>query len=443
MFPVQLMTVRRSKNGSVRSIFLSEDSSDYCLSVMEVFLRSTGKTRSDIEKELRIVELKSQNPKVMRGLALLMFRLSTMSRPSPLDPAAVRDSVFSLAKTPVLSHEDREKVLLTVAGKFNSSVSEVDNAIYADNEDNEILTRVAKTDPEKLARLYNIEQIETVMLKSQWMEIRTRTNRNRFVRRIRSLGLLYSEKFEGGDHLLMVSGPVSILEHSERYGSKFSLLVRYVLRFGDWEIDASVKLKKGKEKDEFRYHLDQSVSEFTGIISEQEEKLPGFVEPEPEPVRSGNSLFYPDYAVRLEDETVNVFLTTPRYYSEDLEEIAPLAEGNSLSEVICILAKNEKCPPGAKCFRETIDWFSLRDDLSVPLRTKNPKPKTILPTGSTIKAPIKTSVSEEVNSHLKALYPDSQAMVDYLEFMGLPPAETLEKAGFKVKWQGFRINVQE
>ena len=80
------------------------------------------------------MELKSQNPKVMRGLALLMFRLSTMSRPSPLDPAAVRDSVFSLAKTPVLSHEDREKVLLTVAGKFNSSVSEVDNAIYADNE---------------------------------------------------------------------------------------------------------------------------------------------------------------------------------------------------------------------------------------------------------------------------------------------------------------------
>ena len=81
------------------------------------------------------------------------------------------------------------------------------------------------------------------------------------------------------------------------------------------------------------------------------------------------------------------------------------------------IEKNVSC---AKCFRETIDWFSLRDNLSAPQRTRTPRHETIPSAKSTTGTPMKTSVSEEVVSHLKALYPDSEAMVDYLEFMGLP-----------------------
>ena len=100
MFPVQLMAVRRSRNGTVRSVFLSDENSDYSLSVMGVFSRSVGRTRLEIEKELKVVELKSQNPKILRGLALVMFRLSGMERASKLDPAIVRNTIFSRAKTP-------------------------------------------------------------------------------------------------------------------------------------------------------------------------------------------------------------------------------------------------------------------------------------------------------------------------------------------------------
>ena len=54
MFPVQLMAVRRSKNGTVRSVFLSDESSDYSKSVRDVFSRSIGRTRLEIEKELKL-----------------------------------------------------------------------------------------------------------------------------------------------------------------------------------------------------------------------------------------------------------------------------------------------------------------------------------------------------------------------------------------------------
>jgi len=44
-------------------------------------------------------------------------------------------------------------------------------------------------------------------------------------------------------------------------------------------------------------------------------------------------------------------------------------------------------------------------------------------------------------SHLNSLYPDDQAMVEYLDFMGIPQEEGLRAAGFRVAWKGLRIVV--
>ena len=50
---------------------------------------------------------------------------------------------------------------------------------------------------------------------------------------------------------------------------------------------------------------------------------------------------------------------------------------------------------------------------------------------------------EKVKAHLKALYPDSGNMVDYLEFMGFPVEKTLEEAGFKTRWKGLRLIITD
>ena len=42
---------------------------------------------------------------------------------------------------------------------------------------------------------------------------------------------------------------------------------------------------------------------------------------------------------------------------------------------------------------------------------------------------------------LKNLYPDSDAMVDYLDFMGLSPGVALIEAGYRIRWHGLRIPV--
>ena len=56
MFPVQLMTVRKSRNGTVRSVFLTEENSDYCSAVLELFKSHVGSSREEIEKDIKILE---------------------------------------------------------------------------------------------------------------------------------------------------------------------------------------------------------------------------------------------------------------------------------------------------------------------------------------------------------------------------------------------------
>ncbi|MEM0195141.1 MAG: DUF790 family protein, partial [Thermoplasmatales archaeon] len=69
MFPVQLMSVRRSNKGILRSVLLTEENSNYCSAILDLFNSSIGKTRNQIEEELKTMELKVQNPKILRGLA--------------------------------------------------------------------------------------------------------------------------------------------------------------------------------------------------------------------------------------------------------------------------------------------------------------------------------------------------------------------------------------
>ena len=47
------MAVRRSRKGVLRSELLTEENSDYCSSVIDLFSKSTGKSRGKLDDELK------------------------------------------------------------------------------------------------------------------------------------------------------------------------------------------------------------------------------------------------------------------------------------------------------------------------------------------------------------------------------------------------------
>lgn len=441
MFPVQLMTVRKSKNGVARSVFLTSENSNYSASVIDLFQKSTGKRRKEIENEIKVLELKSQNPKIVRGLALLMFRLSRMDPPSFLDPMKVRKAIFSIASTPPVAPEERDALIARVAAEMDVPPGEISSAMYADKEDEQILVSVPDITTDDLSARYNLEQVETVMLKTSSIVITTTMNHARFERRIRSLGLLYRITEENGIYRIEVSGPLSIIEHSDRYGSRIALLMRYLFRYSDWQVQATVKLKNGDEKSDYSYFLDDAaVDLLTSHESSDEPEKDGILSATPSPVKVGGNVIFPDYSATVNDDQVSIFITRPNYYEEDRAMVARIVRDGHAAELFCILEKGEKCPPGAHCFRDELDRHAVVDYLKAKL-AKRVATKEQVEKAVETHATLNREIPEKVLQHLHSLYPDSQAMVDYLEFMGFDPSEALQKAGFTIKWKGLHLTV--
>jgi len=45
--------------------------------------------------------------------------------------------------------------------------------------------------------------------------------------------------------------------------------------------------------------------------------------------------------------------------------------------------------------------------------------------------------------HIQNLCPDTQAMLDYLDFMGLELVKILNEAGFNLRWKGLRQIIEK
>ena len=444
MFPVQLMTVRKSRNGTVRSVFLTEENSDYCSAVMELFKSHAGSSREEIEKDIKILELKIQNPKIIRGLALIMFRLSKMVPPGNLDAELVRSTIFKYSKVPPVSPEGREEILSKVAEELNSTVNEISKSMYADKENEQILEAVPEISSDELSKKFNIEQIETVTLKCLTMTVKMKEGMNRIVRKARSLGLLYTLESGSAESAITLSGPLMIKEHSERYGYKFALLVRFLMKLQNWEMDAKVNLKSIQGKAEYNYHLDSSVSEYTGNVQEISHGIYNkHFREDPEPVEVTGNQIYADYSLSLGNKEIMIMVTRPNYYEDDYSIMESIRKAGHEGALFCIVDSGQKCPKGANCMKSEFNYTDAYEFLHKKYEYEERKRKSIEPLKEKNEVRNTKKLGEDMINHLRNLYPDSSAMVDYLEFMGFSPAEALIEAGYEVKWHGLRIEVKK
>ncbi len=441
------MTVRRGRNGVARSVFLTADGSDYCNSVISLFASSLGQNREYIEEKVKELELKSQNPKIVRGLSLIMFRRSSMEPPSYLAPWKVRSAIFKSARFPAVSPEERDSILQEVAESFGTTPDDVKKAMYADKESEQVLVSLPAINAMELAARYNMEQVETVMLKSLSITITTEMNVPIILRRIRSLGLLYEMSQSGTASTITVSGPLAAVEHTERYGSRFASLIHFLFSLHGWAVEARVRLGQKENRADYSYYLDDSSLEYVRYGNTEERYPAGFGPPFP--IEGRGNTVYPDYSAKVNGRDIAIFITRPLFYEEDRQLVKMARDSGVSAELFCVVDKGSKCPHGARCFKDEPDFKSILEFLKQVYREPG---STGGNAGKAAEAASSSGVATAVNTkrrmlpdgvkkHLDELYPDSQAMVDYLDFMGLDPAVALELAGYSVRWRGLRIEV--
>ncbi len=422
MFPTALMMFRKSKDGTIRPIFITAENTDYCIRVLDLFKTSINSKRSEIEERLKILELKSQNPKFIKGLALLLFRYSKFERSSTLDSERVRETIFRESQNPAVAPEQKHEILERVAKIYNVSAQDIEDAMYADKESEYVLKEVYDSDPEMLAKQFNLEQLETMVLKSVELKISEAKNWSVIYRKVKSLGLLYTIDHE---HSITVNGPISVLEQTERYGARLALLLRYLVNMHEWHIDAKIVLKdSNKEKKEYLLSLNSSVSYYLPIANIEESKLPDikYRIDKAEPVIIDGQVYIADYSVEVHGTKVYIDISRPIYVEKN-RKVKELMHINHINwEIFYYIETSEKTVKGEICFKNNIDW----DKISKYIEDKYDKKENDL---------------EAIKRDIEALYPDSDRIIEYLESRGYVPDEILKSMGYRIKWEGLRLKV--
>ncbi|WP_393971709.1 DUF790 family protein [Oxyplasma meridianum] len=442
MFPTDLMIVKRTKNGIVRPVFLSSDSSDLARSVISFMKSSVNHNMDYIDRGRKEIEVRSRNHKVIRGLFLITERMSKFKPPSDLDAYTIRKKIFSRTPIPVLDQTQRMKIFMEIAAEIGTDTSSVEKAMYGDKESDQILIDPPETDPEELCRLFNLEQVETILMHSVSMDIFKIKDWHTVLKRIKSLGLLCTIKTGGNEiQSISVSGPMSVLERSERYGIRMARIFRSICRERQWEIEATIMLKERDSggKKTYSFRAGDEISDYFPEFSEDEDKpdsrFPVVFNTDPVAVPGG--VFVPYCSLNLGEREILINLSVPQSIDEDRKIRSYLSGNGILMENVYLLFGSDKKIKGEICFRDSIGWEELIHEISARYPGWS--------TGNEIKKEKNENPDKmiQIKQHLDITYPDSEKMLDIIEEAGLSPLEVLETLGYTVTWKGLSMIVQK
>ena len=128
------------------------------------------KKRLELDEELSVLEGTDTDYRVKRGLAhLLVNGFCTFETVSPLEPVALREQVFKLVAASVPSPRAAALVIQEVAAALTQelgrevTVDQVNQGLYADLAENQILVGFESPTANALLHRYNLAQVQGVL----------------------------------------------------------------------------------------------------------------------------------------------------------------------------------------------------------------------------------------------------------------------------------------
>jgi predicted nuclease of restriction endonuclease-like RecB superfamily len=431
VFPSDLMIARKTKNGLIFPVFLSDENSDYLEKVRSIFVRNKGNKKETIVKELKELEVNSSSTKTVRALSLVFFRNSVFEPPVKVDSMALREDVFRAARIPPVSAGEKHSILVPIEEKYGLDFDGIMNGLYADKESELILTGVYDGDPMEISRKYNMEQLETIMGKCSSLAITSASNWSYLITSIKRLGLLYSTNISGTElKSIVVTGPLNIFENPDRYASRFAQLMYKITRLEKWSIEGDIKVKDKFDKTVkmYKLNLSDAVSYYLPQVLQVDSLPYNFVQ-RADPLIVDGEVYFPDYVIKVSDRDVYINITS-KYLSKRDDEIKRKLKGKVYWENIYVLDQKDKKVKDGIIFYGDIDFQSLRSLLQEKYSGKKQ-----------LNSELDDSSIGSIKKELEKLYPDTEKMFAYIESQGLVPERVLPAMGYKLKWRGLDIIV--
>ncbi len=220
---------------------------------IECFQEYVGKTQGELNEKLAEMEGDSPDYRVKRGLAhILRSSFSTFEIVSPLEPSELRQQVFTAAakKTPV--PRNRSSILEAIAHnltiELNRKVSreEIEKGLYADLQENRILTEFDPPIPDALIHRYNLSQVQGIFYRASNIVINAhRNDPGEYKLLFRYLKLFQLMSYIEGDSdtgfTITLDGPASLFKASTRYGLSLAKMIPALLHVSKWSLQAKLQ----------------------------------------------------------------------------------------------------------------------------------------------------------------------------------------------------------
>jgi len=242
--------------------------------LIAIYAQHEGKTRRELADALNRYAEDSTDYRIQRGLAkLLSDDRCEFSERSVAPPAEMRQRLFTLAREnhPVVLHPDlihpvtKDDLLLEIAREYKTDPEQVAWALYADLNENHILTQFDPPTPEWLLQRYNVALAQALLYRCVRMRLSVFRNIPsrykqlfKFIKFYQLMHTIQGDLDSGYEVLL--DGPVSMFRLSQKYGIQLAVFLPALLLCTRWKMEAEVVMPDGTRR---FFPLDES----TGLVS--------------------------------------------------------------------------------------------------------------------------------------------------------------------------------
>ena len=292
--------------------------------MIAIFADHQGKSRGELHSALDLRAAESTDYRIQRGLAKLLeddrceFRIDSIA-----EPEEIRTQVFALGREnhPIVREPDvlypvtREHILDQVALQYQTAAETIAHSMYADLPLKHLLDHFDAPDPAWLLNRYNVGLAQAMFYRCTRMRLSVHRNLPvrykqlfKFIKFYRLIHDIRGDRDAGYE--IVLDGPISLFRLSQKYGIQMAVFLPALLLCTRWKMEATVRLKDGREGDFVLDHnhalsshyKDQtaydSLLEETFALRFEKAKTDWQLERETEIVNLKHTVFIPDFAFR-------------------------------------------------------------------------------------------------------------------------------------------------
>ena len=359
--------------------FLGEHDHPWLRALLEEHERFIGRPQRELEARLR-EPLCQSPPRKLRLAIQVLSRFRPSPRKTAVPPRRARALVFGEAARTLAPPHD---VLSTVAASLEVTHEDLQDSLFGDLPGERLVGAPAQPfSTMELALRSNLALVQALLFRATVVRIEVEGHTRTLVRHAKWRGLIctVAERSGAAGATLELSGPFALFRHTRLYGRALGELVPLLAWCAHFRLRAEcvfqgrrLSLQLGTGDPIFpasaprRY--DSRLEE--RFAREFRRLAPAWdVIREPEPITAGDTLVFPDFALRHRSDPARKWLLeivgfwTPDYVARKLA----LYRGAHLSNLILCIDEDRNCAEADLPPEALVVWFRRRVDAAAVLR---------------------------------------------------------------------------